>query len=159
VGFGVSQILPILVEGIGRSKYSARKISGKSSKGGVSKKLMTLLSQTICVEQPEIHLHPRLQAELADFFIDTSVPRARNMGPELGRPVQWVLETHSELLMLRLKKRIREGRIRKEDVSVLYVEPKGRFGSEVIKLRIDDDGEFLDLWPSGFFVESTSEME
>ncbi|MFM7922421.1 MAG: AAA family ATPase, partial [Planctomycetaceae bacterium] len=48
VGFGISQLLPILVEG----RVAER--------------------QTLCVEQPEIHLHPRLQARLADFFIQSA---------------------------------------------------------------------------------------
>lgn len=159
VGFGVSQILPILVEGIGRSKHSLKGAASKL-KSSSTKLISSIASRTICVEQPEIHLHPRLQAELADFFVDTAVPangRLKRRGTL--RPVQWIIETHSELLMLRLQKRIRQGRLRKEDISVVYVEPKGRFGSDIKELRLDDDGEFLDLWPSGFFVESMSEAD
>ncbi|WP_318556075.1 DUF3696 domain-containing protein [Geobacter anodireducens] len=116
VGFGICQILPILVEGI----ISQQKI--------------------ICVEQPEIHLHPRLQASLADYFIDTS------------KDNQWILETHSETLILRLLRRIKEKVISHKDVSVLYVSPNEN-GAKLMELRLDEHGDFMDQWPDGFFED------
>jgi len=124
VGFGFTQIMPIIVQGI----VSERK--------------------TICVEQPEIHLHPKLQAELTDFLIDTS----ENSGN------QWIVETHSELLVRRLQRRIREGRLAPENVCVLYVDPVSSQSSRILELRIDDDGDFIDEWPSGFFDETFDEV-
>lgn len=143
VGFGIGQLLPILIEGI------------LVNERGLS-------SRIVCVEQPEIHLHPRLQAAMADFFIDTSLIREgrsqqRSSQRQRGG-VQWILETHSEALILRLQRRIREKRISCEDVSVLYVDPRGEKGAIIQELRLDEDGEFIDLWPDGFFVESLSEM-
>jgi len=114
VGFGIGQVLPILVEGI----------------LAATKRRMSIL----CVEQPELHLHPRLQANIGDFLIQTN---------KLGR-CQWIIETHSEALMLRIQKRIREKAIAPSAVSVLYVNPVGKSGSEVRKLEIDEDGNFLD---------------
>src|SRR5262249_33944609 len=75
VGFGVSQLLPIVIQ--------------------------SLLSRnsTICIEQPEIHLHPALQAELGDLFIDAALSDHENT---------LLLETHSEHLILRILKRIRQ---------------------------------------------------
>jgi len=136
VGFGIGQLLPILVEGL------------------------IAQGRIICVEQPEIHLHPRLQAHLADFFISTSGADS----PDDRRRAsanQWIVETHSEALMLRIQKRIRQqvraGKLRADNVSVLYVEP-GPGGSTIRRLRLDEDGEFLDPWPNGFFEERFDDM-
>ncbi len=129
VGFGMSQIIPLLVEGI----LSENNI--------------------ICIEQPEIHLHPKLQAQLADFFIENSsiTKKYKNIKN------QWIIETHSETLILRIQKRIREGIIKSSDISVLYVEPlKG--GSYIHELELDESGSFIDEWPDGFFDESYQEI-
>ncbi|MEB3198153.1 MAG: AAA family ATPase [Candidatus Sericytochromatia bacterium] len=137
VGFGLGQILPVLVEGGGGS------------------------GRTICVEQPEIHLHPRMQAHLADFFIETArLPRAeaRRGSARRERGHQWILETHSEALMLRLQRRVREGRLHPDDLCVLYVQPDGAHGSRVMRLSLDARGEFLDEWPDGFFEDSFLEL-
>lgn len=129
VGFGIGQLLPIIVEGI-------------ASTGRV-----------ICVEQPEIHLHPRLQANLADLLVDTaqhSLQRGRNGN-------QWIVETHSESLMLRMQRHIRAGNIKYSDVSVVYIQPTSK-GGVSIPLAIDEDGEFIDEWPDGFFEETFQEL-
>jgi hypothetical protein len=123
VGFGFTQIMPVIVQGV------------------VSR------SDVICVEQPEIHLHPRLQAELTDFFIDTAEKNDN----------QWVIETHSELLVRRLQRRIREGSLDPEQVSILYVDPISAQSSRIIELRLNEDGEFIDEWPEGFFDEGFNE--
>jgi len=135
VGFGIGQLLPIVVQGL---------IS---------------VGQIICVEQPEIHLHPRLQAHLADFLISTTrLSEDRPVG--LPRPSgnQWIVETHSEARMLRLQRRIREGKLDPGAISVLYVRPAGRNGAVIQRLRLDVAGEFLDEWPGGFFEDSYREM-
>ena len=136
VGFGIGQLLPILVDGV------------------------VARDRIICVEQPEIHLHPRLQAHTADFMIHSAGLQARALDDVTAEPLgnQWIVETHSEALMLRLQRRIREATIRADDVSVLYVFPGTRTGSEVMELRLDQDGEFIDEWPDGFFEEGYREM-
>jgi hypothetical protein len=114
--------------------------------------------QTIFVEQPELHLHPRVQHRLADLFIE-SIRRER-----CGF---CIIETHSEHIALRVMRRIREtGRsdiphsrwsIKPEEVSVLYFEPEG--GQTYIhELRIDGTGEFIDKWPRGFFEERYEDL-
>ncbi|MYC06243.1 MAG: DUF3696 domain-containing protein [Chloroflexi bacterium] len=127
VGFGINQLLPVIIEGIASPEDSI-----------------------ICVEQPEIHIHPRLQAHLADLMIDT-------IADEPVKRKQWIVETHSELLILRLQRRIREGEINSEDVSVLYVNP-GQNGSTIEVLRLDEEGDFIDAWPHGFFDEGFNEL-
>ncbi len=119
VGFGIGQMLPIIVEGIVRE------------------------DSIICVEQPEIHLHPRLQAHLADFIIETS------------KKNQWIIETHSESLLLRLQHRIFQG-LEKEKISINYVDPTP-YGGEIINIPLDDDGDFLREFPEGFFEERLRE--
>jgi hypothetical protein len=136
VGFGISQIMPILVEGMVAQSRSD--------------------SRLLCVEQPETHLHPRLQATMADFFIDTACLNAVSENDRKG--VQWLLETHSETLVLRLQRRIREGKLSHRDVSVLYVDSRENEGAVIQELRLDEDGEFIDDWPDGFFAEGFNEM-
>ena len=129
VGYGINQILPVIIEGIASQEDSI-----------------------LCVEQPEIHLHPRLQANIADLMIDT-------IADEPGKGKQWIVETHSELLILRLQRRIREGKIKPEDISVLYVDPNDESveGSAIKVLRLGEDSYFKDTWPGGFFDEGLKE--
>ncbi|MDE2799685.1 MAG: DUF3696 domain-containing protein [Gemmatimonadota bacterium] len=125
VGFGINQLLPIVIEGI---------VSEKNA--------------IICVEQPEIHLHPRLQANIADLMIETSTGKD-------GK--QWIVETHSELLIRRIQRHIREETLNPNDVSVIYVNP-GDEGSKIEVLELDEDGDFTDEWPHGFFDEGFNEL-
>jgi hypothetical protein len=120
VGFGVSQVAPIIAAALG----------GRS--------------ETLLVEQPELHLHPRLQGTLADLFIENLEAPFCN---------QWIIETHSEALMSRIQRRIREGTLSADSVSVLYVEEAcaERPYSQIIQLRLNADGDFIDRWPRGFF--------
>jgi len=130
VGIGVSQVLPVLVQA-----YASRQA-------------------LIAMEQPEIHLHPALQAELGDVFIESALGDQQN---------RFVLETHSEHLILRILRRIRESSRRSspaispDDVCVLYVHPRDT-GAQVMEMRISPDGQFLDPWPGGFFPERVREI-
>ena len=145
VGFGVSQLLPILVQGI------------------ISK------NKIICIEQPEIHIHPRLQAELGSFIASNIKPQFNKsedyIKEEPGN--QFIIETHSEHLILRLLRLIRKttnGELEEgdsplcpEDVAVIYAEPTEQ-GTKLMELRISDDGDFIDRWPNGFFTERAEEL-
>ena len=118
VGFGISQVLPVIVECL-------------NSRGG-----------PLIIEQPEIHLHPALQTQLADLFVDAS-----------SRGRQIIAETHSEHLILRLQRLVRRGLISPDEISVLYVG-----GGRVDRLRLNERGEFIDEWPGGFFDERLEEL-
>jgi hypothetical protein len=108
------------------------------------------------IEQPELHVHPALQVALGDLFIDSCGPRR-----------QFIIETHSEHLILRLLRRIRETTDRelpegapqfdREALSVMYVESAAE-GARFTRLRVDERGEFVDRWPKGFFEERAEEL-
>lgn len=109
------------------------------------------------IQQPELHLHPALQAALGDVFIEAS-----------GLSKQVLVETHSEHMLLRILKRIRqthlqtniapELKINADSVCVLYFDPSPDGKTTVKRLRITEDGEFMDRWPRGFFAERDQEL-
>lgn len=105
------------------------------------------------IQQPELHLHPAAQCELGDILIEA-----------LSKGTGCVVETHSEHLILRILRRIREATstdreytVSPENVSILYFEPRGD-GTRVHRIRVSDDGDFLDPWPKGFFSERGREL-
>jgi len=218
VGVGISQVLPVLVAALYRGKSGAGRF--------------------LAVEQPELHIHPKLQVVLADLFIEQS-------GTGTMSDHTFLLETHSEHILLRVLRRIREtgekseateqarprersagptkrGRATKmgggseapsatrgrsgsaatkarrveahetgespdatgvgerapsgadswlgsfpddpkvpftpDRVSVIYVQRKDDGSTDFVPLRIDESGEFRDLWPEGFFDERSREL-
>ena len=131
---------------------------------GVSQVLPVLVSayaykdKLLAIEQPEIHLHPALQTELGDVLLKSALADGGNT---------FLVETHSEHLILRILRRIRETTdgelpegapaVRPEQVAVLYVQPE-RDGTEVLYIPITPDGEFERRWPNGFFAERAEEL-
>ncbi len=123
MGEGVSQMLPIIAHSLfGRTR------------------------SCLLVEQPEIHLHPALQAELGDLFIEAT---------QAAGDRQILVETHSEHLLLRIRRRIAEGTLKPEQVAILFVE-KEHGESKVRRLDLNSRGHFSD-WPKGFFDEAYQE--
>jgi len=135
VGFGVSQVLPVLVQGF------------LVPRGG-----------TYIAQQPELHLHPDAQAGLADFFIYLA-----------SRGVRVILETHSEYLLVRLRRRLAEGikpiqigipaedpvrpmHIDRDSVSVIYV--GNNSGSAGVSLMQIDESFQFDSMPAGFMSQA-----
>jgi hypothetical protein len=111
------------------------------------------------IEQPELHIHPAIQVSLGDLFISQTRGDA-------GAMRQFLLETHSEHLMLRLLRRIREHRENKApndfdldlaNVAVYYVQATAH-GTAIKRLHVDTEGEFIDRWPAGFFEERGKEL-
>lgn len=123
VGFGVSQILPV----IALCYYAPE-------------------GSTVLLEQPEIHLHPSVQAGLADVFVDV-VKRRR---------IQIILESHSEHLLRRLQRRMAEERLPVADAA-LYFCSADQAGSKLTPLELDLFGNITN-WPKDFFGDELGEI-
>lgn len=129
VGFGVSQVLPALVQAF----YCP-------------------VGSTVWMEQPEIHLHPKAQSVLADAFI-SAIQSYENSKP---RETQLIIETHSEHLLNRLQRRVAEGVIKKEDVAVYFVNSRKGM-AQLEALELDENGEILN-WPENFFGDEMEDI-
>lgn len=133
IGVGISQVVPIIVAALAQR------------------------SGLLAIEQPELHIHPALQVALGDLFA-SQLEDSETL---------YLLETHSEHLMLRFLRRIRETAaddlppgaptLSPNQVSVIYVKSSDS-GVVLTPLPINQDGEFLERWPSGFFEERAEEL-
>ncbi|RCW76253.1 DUF3696 domain-containing protein [Pseudorhodoferax soli] len=129
VGFGVSQVLPALVQAFYCPPHS-----------------------TVWMEQPEIHLHPQVQAELADVFI--SAIQARQDSVE--RHVQLIVESHSEHFLNRLQRRVAEGVLTPDDVAIYFCR-RSNAGAELEPLRLNVLGD-IENWPENFFGDEMADI-
>lgn len=129
VGFGVSQVLPVLVECF----YAPA-------------------NSIILMEQPEIHLHPRAQSFLADVMIDAI--NARENGK--SRNIQLIIETHSEHFLRRLQRRIAEDAIQKDMVAAYFADVS-RTPAVLDQLRLDMFGN-IQNWPEHFFGDEMEDI-
>jgi hypothetical protein len=135
IGVGISQLLPVIVACVLPQK------------------------DCICIEQPELHLHPACQVVLGDLFLSRLEAKSGQTS---------LVETHSEHLILRVLRRIREANeresseedqvpVKPEDVSVVYFYKEDE-KIKVKALEIDEEGEFKQDWPQGFFEERAEEL-
>lgn len=124
VGFGVSQIFPILLEGLRMNK-----------------------GNTLLLEQPEIHLHPNLQMQMADFFIALALS---------GKNV--IAETHSDHIVNRLVRRIVEDETHdlKDKIGIYFIKPSEN-GSVYEEINIDET-KGITNWPVDFFDQAATEQ-
>ncbi len=134
VGFGVSQVLPVLTQ----SFYTPR-------------------NSTVVMEQPELHLHPSVQKELADFFIAAAGAREESTkGKSVERRTQFLIESHSEHFLRRLQRRIAENRVKPEQVALYFCEMK-RGRSTIQELEVDLFGH-IHNWPEDFFGDPMEDI-
>ncbi|MGR9285394.1 DUF3696 domain-containing protein [Rhizobium johnstonii] len=139
VGVGISQMIPVIV-GCLRNQQGV-----------------------LAIEQPELHVHPAIQVGLGDLFIQAAQKSESIFEP--GKTL--FVETHSEHIMLRLLRRIRETSenvvppgmigLSPDDLAVIYVESTDD-GVRFRPLRVDREGDFIDRWPKGFFEERAEEL-
>lgn len=140
IGVGISQLVPVVVA------------------------LLRARIEILSIEQPELHLHPAVQVGIGDLLIEAS-DRTLADGEEISKTL--LIETHSEHILLRLLRRLRETTddelppdvkgLKPEDLSVIYVE-KTDYGVFFKRLEVDETGEFKDQWPGGFFEERAEEL-
>jgi len=123
IGFGVSQVLPVIT-------------------------LLQYVPEgaTVILEQPEIHLHPLAQANLADVIINAAVHRNVNV----------IVESHSEHFLLRLQRRIAEGNISAEDSRMYFCDTDNRGDSRLTTLELDLLGNIRN-WPENFMGDAFGE--
>lgn len=133
VGVGISQVLPVVVA---------------AQDGSAS---------VVCIEQPELHIHPSVQVALGDLFIDGA----------LNQGLSFLIETHSEHLILRLLRRIREAAESDDKAAAQSLTPtlvgvyclNKRDGAVTIdEIPVTKEGDFSKPWPQGFFDERGAEL-
>jgi len=132
VGVGLSQLIPVVVAALDRA------------------------SELLLIEQPELHIHPRVQVGLGDLFLEASREYRRS----------FLIETHSEAMLLRMMKRIRQTQdsalppggapATVDDVAVCLLQNEGQ-GVTVTQMQMNRRGEFIKPWPRGLFEESLRE--
>ena len=134
VGYGISQVLPIVTQLCNRAT-NTEYLSGYA--GRLSDKKLFI------VEQPELHLHPAAQAQLADLFANHAVQKRGNL----------IIETHSEHMIRKLQVLIADPdcELCNDQVNIYYVDKDKNGASTVRKMNITENGQFEENWPSGFF--------
>ena len=126
VGYGVSQALPILVDALNASDETM-----------------------LLIQQPEVHLHPKAQAEMGTFFAEQMMQRIA--------PI--IVETHSDYMIDRIRLLIRKGQVRKEDIRILFFSPQ-KEDVHITPIELGDDGSIIDP-PEGyreFFLDEQFEF-
>ena len=127
VGYGVNQILPILVE------------------------IMHSERTTFLLQQPEVHLHPRAQAEFSTFLAKSVSKKEHS----------FLIETHSDYIIDRMRISVRDGIIGPDDVSILYFEPEKKGGSvKIHNIKMDEQGNLIDVPPGyrDFFMKESDKL-
>ncbi len=129
VGTGLSQVLPVIAQRL------FEQVTGK--RGSLE-----------IVEHPELHLHPGAHGSLADLYIGA-----------LGIPgTRFLIETHSENFLLRIRRRIAEKTLMPEQVRIYWVDDTEGPGSRIVAIDVLPDGE-VSTWPKGVFSEDFDELK
>lgn len=134
VGYGISQVLPIVIQ---LAEATTKSIKNQRS------------NEFFVIEQPELHLHPAAQAKLASLFTN-----AIDKGSWKYRRI--LVETHSEHFIRALQVMIADPNcfLTHEMVKVYYVNKDETGGSSIQEMKITENGQFAEEWPSGFFDKS-----
>ena len=137
VGYGISQSLPILVDLMAGEGPARRGVPRRAG------------DRTFLLQQPEVHLHPRGQAQLASLFIEAF----------RKRQYRFLIETHSDYILDRVRISVRRGLLKSDDVSILYFEPNGN-AVNIHSMGLDAHGN-LEGIPEGyrdFFLKETDQL-
>ncbi|HDN26400.1 MAG TPA: hypothetical protein ENG03_04780 [Thioploca sp.] len=106
-------------------------------------------SDFILLQQPEVHLHPRAQAALGSFFVRQVTANNK----------RFVIETHSDYLLDRIRQEVASGRLMPQQVSIIFLDKPG-LETTIHHLSLDDNGNILDAPPSyrRFFLEEEMKL-
>lgn len=127
VGFGISQIIPIICSSfVGRQRINL-------------------------IEQPELHLHPDTQFLLAKIFDVKEFEWNEKKRSGRAYKGKYFFETHSEHFIRGFQVMVKQGIIKPKDIAVYYVSKDSKGNSKVKLMEINEDGLFNEEWPSGFF--------
>ena len=108
---------------------------------------LTAENKIFLCEEPEIHLHPKLQADIIELIVTSATSRNN----------QFIFETHSEDFLLRVLKLIRKGVLSNKDVSINYI-TKIKNKSIVKEVKIDEKGRYTTSWKDNIFAERLEEL-
>ena len=142
-GFGLSQVLPIVAHVWQAAPMRAR----RASRSRHIHQFMDEVPVILAMEQPELHLHPRHQASIADMLVEVSQHEATD-----HPGAKFVLETHSEAIIRRIGEHVQLGNIRAEDVAIYLFEKSNETGESLIRSSSFDEEGVLQNWPIGFFL-------
>ena len=137
VGYGISQSLPILVDVMAAEGPARRGVPRRA--GG----------RTFLLQQPEVHLHPKGQAQLASLFIEAFKKRRH----------RFLIETHSDYILDRIRISVRQSLLKPNEVSILYFEPNGN-AVNIHSMGLDAHGNVKGA-PAGyrdFFSKETDQL-
>lgn len=147
-GFGYSQLLPIILVMWQAINKNGNK-QNKRAVGTLSKMLVDFEQSmhTIVIEQPELHLHPALQAKLIDTFVQIVMK-----SQEMEMNIKIIIETHSETMLNRIGYLIgtKKYNFHNDLVNVLIFNKRDNYETEVNPTGYDEKGRLLS-WPIGFF--------
>jgi predicted ATPase len=142
LGFGYSQVLPIITKLWFAFTSSIFNLNNRSI-NLLDNKIKVV---TILIEQPELHLHPAMQAQLADAFI-IAIEKAKEKGIQL----KLIIETHSAVIINRIGRRIIEKKVASENVNVTLFDINAKTKRSIINTTTFNENGVLLNWPLGFF--------
>lgn len=145
-GFGYSQILPIITQLWYITMKKQELFISNVGLRGIRSFNNILIPITITIEQPELHLHPSLQAKLVDVIVKV----LKNTKKE-KKEINFVIETHSETIINRLGNLIYKEKIKNEEVAIfIFDKDSGKNDTSIDFGKFDEEG-YLENWPIGFF--------
>lgn len=140
VGFGYTQVLPILVNIWKDLRKDANPT--KEEKSALEKS-----EHIIAIEQPELHLHPRMQTKLAELLANVLIESENN-----HENIRFVIETHSETLLNKIGELVAFEKIKKENVNVVLFNAYNEGMDKAIEIAEFSEDGFLTNWPINFFA-------
>lgn len=151
-GFGITQLVSILLQ-IETAILKAEKVkinyfTGLNILDKKNHKDFGYKINTIAIEEPEIHLHPKYQSKLAEMFIEAC-----------SYDIHFIIETHSEYLIRKLQTLVAKRIIKAECISILYaynsdIENRPLYTPQIKPIDIEEDGRLADSFGDGFFDEA-----